>query len=187
MCVMMYARYDLVTSIWLSHFLLYTSNVIIFFAVVSWKKPANYTGDESLYEPSWLIAENLDQNSLVDAFRKFPTDACPDRSASSGMQDTKNLKTPEDQMGLDNDDFSDEDEEEQSEEEEEEDVSDDIMQEYEEEDNGKSSEEDRAKDPDVSHLEDSGKVMFAYIVQLLQSHPFYWQSHKSMRFFSIVY
>lgn len=38
---------------------------------VSWK------GDE--YPPSWHIAENLDQNSLASAFRKFPVPADPDR------------------------------------------------------------------------------------------------------------
>ena len=60
------------------------------YIVVSWKIPAGYTGgDKAYYDPSWLIAENLDQNSLADAFKKFPVDADQDRS----MQDEANVKS----------------------------------------------------------------------------------------------
>jgi len=115
--------------------------------MVSWKKPSDFNGDETYYEPSWLIAENLDQNSLATAFRMFPMDADPDRK--SGEED-------EDQVGHFEfeDDVSD-DEEEESEEEEEciVEKSLDDMQEYDEEDVGTFT--DVVKDRDVSNLEDS--------------------------------
>ena len=127
--------------------------------VVSWKIPTDYTGDKSYYDPSWLIAENLDQNSLAEAFKKFPMDADPKREDDAKLKSEE--KEEEDQAGyfeLDDDelDFSDDEEEEEEEEEsddEEEELeksSSDEMQEYEEK-------EDVVKDPDVSHLEDSGK------------------------------
>ena len=123
------------------------------FSVVSWKKPSNYNGDD---EPSWLIAENLDQWSLAEAFRKFPMDADPDRNS---VQESK-MKAAEDQAGHFDieDDFSDDEEEEESDEEDDDimEKSSDDMQEYDEEDSGKSA--DVAKDPDVSHLEDSGML-----------------------------
>mmetsp|Transcript_29778 Transcript_29778/g.54045 ORF Transcript_29778/g.54045 Transcript_29778/m.54045 type:complete len:672 (-) Transcript_29778:40-2055(-) len=118
--------------------------------LVSWKKPSNYNGDD---EPSWLIAENLDQWSLAEAFRKFPMDADPDRNS---VQDSK-MKAAEDQAGHfdPEDDFSDDEEEEESDEEDDDimEKSLDDMQEYDEEDSGKSA--DVVKDRDVSHLEDS--------------------------------
>lgn len=129
--------------------------------MVSWKQPPN----ESYYEPSWLIAENLDQNSLASAFRQFPMDADPDRE-----QDNKLNSTEEDWAGhfeLE-DDFSD-DEDEESDEEDMLDKSSDDMQEYEEEDNtGKAT--GVVKGPDVSHLEDSGMscIGFASISLLLR-------------------
>jgi len=44
---------------------------------VSWKQD---------FEPEWLVAENLDQNSLADAFRKFPVDDDINDRSTSSMQ-----------------------------------------------------------------------------------------------------
>lgn len=133
--------------------------------LVSWKKPPDHddaTGGEEEtadddYEPSWLIAENLDQNSLVDAFRKFPTDADPKRSKGSKNAKTKPAKIDEDREVDFSDDEDDEESDEEEEYEEEEDVeksSSDDMQEYDEEDGDKSASV-VVKDREVSHLEDS--------------------------------
>jgi hypothetical protein len=154
-------------------------NILIFFcspthvylsknAVVSWKKPSSYSRDDSYYEPSWLVAENLDQNSLASAFRMFPMDADPDRREAKGKME----EDEEEAQDLDlQDDFSDDDEEESDEEEsdEEEDVmdksSDDMMPEYEEEDGGKYV--DISKDAEISHLEDSGKFVQTFVERTL--------------------
>lgn len=132
---------------------------------MSWKKPSNYTGDESYYEPSWLIAENLDQNSLAAAFRQFPMDGDPDRSSKTQDSELKTDVDEEDQAGhfdiVEDDDFSD-DEEEDEESEGEEDATSDDMQEYEEDDEGKTTTK-TVKDPDVSHLEDSGKFLHLHV------------------------
>lgn len=135
---------------------------IMSFAVVSWKVPSDYTGDKAYYDPSWLIAENLDQNSLADAFRKFPVDADPVIHERS-RNDKKLKSVPEDHADtLDIVDFSDDDEEEESDDEEADtdvEKSSNDMQEYEDEDDDDAGEEAaKAKDPNVSHLEDSGKV-----------------------------
>ena len=125
--------------------------------VVSWKIPTDYTGDKSYYDPSWLIAENLDQNSLAEAFKKFPMDADPKREDDAKLKSEE--KEEEDQSSeLDfSDDEEEEEEEEESDDEEEEleKSSSDEMQEYEEK-------EDVVKDPDVSHLEDSGRFHEPY-------------------------
>lgn len=124
-------------------------------AEVSWKKPpSNYTGDESDYEPSWLIAENLDQNSLASAFRQFPMEADPDRRIPPGGTKVK-AKAMEDHARSWND-FSDDESEEDSEEEDEEmmENSSDDMQDCEEEESNKFGD---VKDPGVSDLEESGK------------------------------
>lgn len=122
--------------------------------LVSWKKPSDYTGDESYYDPSWLIAENLDQNSLADAFRKFPMDADPDQDS----EDTKmKAEEDEDQAGhLGLDDFSD-DEEEESDDEylEDSDKALDDMQDYDEDDKESGKPAAVVKDRAVSQLEDS--------------------------------
>mmetsp|Transcript_38829 Transcript_38829/g.93413 ORF Transcript_38829/g.93413 Transcript_38829/m.93413 type:complete len:682 (-) Transcript_38829:36-2081(-) len=125
---------------------------------VSWKIPSGYSGDESDYEPSWLIAENLDQNSLAAAFRQFPMDADPDHDKDAKMKSKEEEEKDQVEHFLDlEDDFSDDDEEEEEEDEEndgdKEGISSDDMQEYEEEEGG--SKANAAKYPGVSHLEDS--------------------------------
>ena len=128
-----------------------SSYILQHLIVVSWKIPDDYTGDKSYYDPSWLIAENLDQNSLAEAFKKFPMDADPKREDNAKLKSEE--KEEEDQAELDfSDDEEEEEEEEESDDEEEEleKSSSDEVQEYEEK-------EDVVKDPDVSHLEDSGK------------------------------
>ena len=66
----------------------------LYLAVVSWKIPADYTGDESYYDPSWLIAENLDQNSLAAAFKQFPMDADPDYTKLKKEEAKVNFRYP---------------------------------------------------------------------------------------------
>ena len=137
------------------------------YIVVSWKIPAGYTGgDRAYYDPSWLIAENLDQNSLADAFKKFPVDADQDRS----MQDEANVKSEgsekdqadasfelEDEIVFSDDEESDGEEDD---EEEEDDFakSSDELQEYDDDDDDDDDETKKAaavKDPGISHLEES--------------------------------
>ena len=153
--------------------------------LVSWKVPADYDGDASSYGPSWQIAENLDQNSLASAFRKFPVDGDPDRESVRRMQqiemDTKGVAVDE---CLDLGDFFSDDEEKEMEEEseDEDDETTDIMQEYDvdvEEQSDKSAKV--VKDPDVSCLEESGelyhmqanycKYLSGYMLILLYSFP----------------
>ena len=134
--------------------------------VVSWKIPTDFTGEKSYYDPSWLIAENLDQNSLAEAFKKFPMDADPKREDDAKLKSEEKEKDEVDHFELDDDelDFSDDEEEEEQESDEEEEEleksSSDEMQEYEEK-------EDVVKDPDVSHLEDSGKFHRTIYTHLL--------------------
>jgi hypothetical protein len=127
--------------------------------LVSWKVPADYDGDASYYDPTWLIAENLDQNSLASAFRKFPMDGDPDRESVRMQQiemDAKGFAVDE---CLDlGDYFSDDEEKEMEEDSEDEDYeTTDIMQEYDvEEQSDKSAKV--VKDPDISCLEESGEL-----------------------------
>ena len=121
-----------------------------------------------------MIAENLDQNSLADAFRRFPAEADRVRRDNDYRDDGKRhgkeeeeveeVKEVEEQSGLDIDDFSDDDDEE----EEEDDVGDgeggddaldkssDGMCDDEEECGGGKASRD-VKDPDVAHLGESGE------------------------------
>ena len=123
-----------------------------YFTVVSWKIPSDYTGDESYYSPSWLIAENLNQHSLSQAFLKFPVDA--DKiSDDNDLPETSfgNLKTSLD-FTLRDEDFS--DDEDVSEDEYVADNGSDEMQEFDlGEDSGKTSE--KVKDSSLSLLENS--------------------------------
>ena len=143
--------------------------------VVRWKKPSGAYYDVEEYEDSWMIAENLDQNSLADAFRRFPADA--DRVRDDGKQRGKGVEEVEEEEeeesgGLDIDDFSDDDEEEEEEEEDdgggEEEGGDDALEKSsdgmcgdDEEEcggggGGRAATKD-AKDPDVAHLGESGE------------------------------
>jgi len=52
--------------------------------LVSWKdKITEGSSATKTYEPSWLVAENLDPNSLVEAFRKFPVAGDPDPGSNN--------------------------------------------------------------------------------------------------------
>jgi len=127
--------------------------------LVSWKVPADYDGDASYYDPSWLIAENLDQNSLASAFRKFPMDGDPDREIVRMQQIEMDAKGVAVDECLDLGDYFSDDEEKEMEEdsEDEDDETTDIMQEYDvEEQSDKSAKV--VKDPDVSCLEESGEL-----------------------------
>lgn len=114
-----------------------------------------------------MIAENLDQNSLADAFRKFPTDTDRVRDRDRNREATMSrLNAQEEaQSGLDPDDFSDDEEEDEEEEddsdEEEEDdkldKSSDGAQDSDDDDDGGGKAVKDIKDPDVAHLEDSGE------------------------------
>ena len=135
--------------------------------VVSWKIPSGYSGDESDYAPSWLIAENLDQNSLAAAFRQFPMDADPDHDKDAKTKSKEEEEKDQVEHFLDlEDDFSDDDDEEDEEDEEndgdKEGISSDDMQEYEEEEGG--SKANAAKYPGVSHLEDSGEFGISTVI-----------------------
>lgn len=131
--------------------------------VVSWKIPEDYTGDESYFKPSWLVAECLNQHSLARAFKKFPMDADPRRSSTETESTDVELKTPEPQdYKLKEEDFSD-DEDEESEDEDVEVVEADEFQEIELEDTGKSDDTEDS-DIDVSHLENSGEIDTACFV-----------------------
>jgi len=119
-----------------------------------------------------MIAENLDQNSLADAFRRFPAEAdrvrrdndYRDDGKRHGKEEEEGVKEVEEQSGLDIDDFSDDDDEE----EEDDDVGDgeggddaldkssDGMCDDEEECGGGKASRD-VKDPDVAHLGESGE------------------------------
>jgi len=111
---------------------------------VSWKIPLRYTGDIN-YSNSWLIAENLDQNSLAEAFKQFPMEADPPKSSDTKMKcEEVDIQQPALLLDL-NDDLS-EDEMEESEDEEVEELIDDDEE---------AAETVKEKDPDVSHLEDS--------------------------------
>ena len=142
--------------------------------VVRWKKPSGAYYDVEEYEDSWMIAENLDQNSLADAFRRFPADA--DRVRDDGKQRGKGVEEVEEEEeeesgGLDIDDFSDDDEEEEEEEEDdgggEEEGGDDALEKSSDGMCGDDEEEcggggggraaKDAKDPDVAHLGESGE------------------------------
>jgi hypothetical protein len=106
-----------------------------------------------------LIAENLDQNSLADAFKKFPVDADQDRS----MQDEANVKSKGSKKDQDVGPFELEDEivfsdDEESDGEEEEDdfaKSSDELQEYDDDDDDETKKAAAVKDPGISHLEES--------------------------------
>jgi len=126
-----------------------------FTLVVSWKKPSD--------KPCWLVAENLDQHSLAEAFRKFPTDADPDHVEATQQQQDGVQEGG--QSGIDND-SSDAESEEESEDDDAEEIEDDAssfegdIQDYDnaEDDDGESKvPPNAAKDPSLSHLEDSGE------------------------------
>jgi hypothetical protein len=126
-------------------------------AVVSWVIPENYTGDRDYYKPSWLPAENLDHNSLMAAFRKFPADADPVPNNDNKVQnpgDENKSAALFDEIEID--DFSDEDEEDS--EEELEDITSNDLEEY---DDGEKAtmQDEKANDPDLNHLEESGKFV----------------------------
>ncbi len=131
-----------------------------FTLVVSWKKPRNLNlVDASDYEPSWLVAENLDQHSLAEAFQMFPADADPIHD-----EVTQKQQDWEGQSDLD-DGFSDDEEEEEETDDDAEGVEDDAsffegdIQDYDnaEDDNGGNKLlSNVAEEPNVSHLEDSG-------------------------------
>ena len=129
--------------------------------LVSWKVPADYDGDASDYDPSWQNAEDLDQNSLALAFRKFPVDGDPDRESARRMQqiemDTEGVVVDE---CLDLGDYFSDDEEKEMEEEseDEDDETTDIMQEYDVEEQSDNKSAKVVKDPDVSCLEESGEL-----------------------------
>ena len=135
---------------------------IPFNLVVSWKKPRNLDlVDAADYEPSWLVAENLDQHSLAAAFQMFPADADPIH-----VEVAQKLHDEEGGQSDIDDGFS-EDEEEEDEEsgDDGEGVEDDAssfeddIQDYDnaEDDNGGSKPSSNvADDPNISHLEDSG-------------------------------
>ena len=126
------------------------------FTVVSWKIPDDYTGDKSYYDPSWLIAENLDQNSLADAFCKFPMDG-DSMEDEEGEEDTKVKAEEAEYFELEDElNFSDdEDEEEDVEEEDDKSISAaDELQEY-EEDDGDLTDSIKNPDADISHLGES--------------------------------
>lgn len=120
------------------------------FTVVSWKIPSDYTGDETYFNPSWLIAENLNQHSLSQAFLKFPVDA--DKITDNVLPESNsgNLKTPDD-FTLHDEDFS--DDEDASEDEYVEDNGSDEMQEFDLEGSGETIE--KVKDSGLSLLENS--------------------------------
>lgn len=126
--------------------------------VVSWKIPADYTGDESYYEPSWLVAEHLNQHSLVQAFRKFPMDADPERRSSNDSESTKSdgLLSLENFVLRDKDFSDDEDDDSGDEEAEGEEVGSDEMQAFDLEDDEKPAERGDV-DREVSHLQNSGE------------------------------
>ena len=122
-----------------------------------------------------MIAENLDQNSLADAFRRFPADA--DRVRDDGKRRGKGVEEEEDQSGgLDIHDFSDDDDDEEEEEDDgggEEEGGDDVLEKSsdgmcgddEEECGGGGGRAARdAKDPDVAHLGESGEFGGAIIL-----------------------
>ncbi len=136
------------------------------FAVVRWKKPSHGTKyNEQSYEDSWTIAENLDQNSLADAFRRFPQDA--DREVLRSGATEEGGEENDGQSGLDSDDFSSDDDDDGEEDREEEDDSDNIgissngMQnyndDYDEEDGSGNKAAMDDTDPNVAHLKESGE------------------------------
>jgi hypothetical protein len=136
------------------------------FTVVQWKKPPPGTKyNEQSYEPSWTIAENLDQNSLADAFRRFPQDA--DREVLRSGATEEGGEENGVQSDLDIIEFSSDDEDDGEEDTEEETDSDTIgissngMQnyddDYDEEDGSIHEAAMDDTDPSIAHLKESGE------------------------------
>ena len=107
-----------------------------------------YTGEKPHYDSSWQLAENLDQHSLAEAFKKFPCAADPQNDGDAKMKS----EGGEDGIltDLDLDDFSEDEVEESDGEEEQEMNADEFTEEDEEEVVAK-----KPKDPNVTHLEES--------------------------------
>ena len=124
---------------------------------VSWKKPPNCI-DSSEYEPCWLVAENLDHNSLAAAFQMFPADADPDE-VTQQQEINEEEEDEEEQTDLD-DDLSEEEESDGSEDEDDVASYEGDIEDYDnvDDDDGESKVILHAtKDPSTSHLEESGE------------------------------
>ncbi|KAL7544845.1 hypothetical protein ACHAWF_008206 [Thalassiosira exigua] len=130
--------------------------------LVSWKIPPEYDGPSSYYDPVWLIAENLDQNSLASAFEKFPAegDVAPHGDGGGGARRSARAAKAEnggeeEESELEFSDDEEESEEEEDEGEEADGSADDVLREYDDDEGRGKRAPDGPKDPNVSRLEDS--------------------------------
>lgn len=132
------------------------SHVFLDCTVVRWKKPPG-TSDEVSYQDSWLVAENLDHNSLAAAFRMFPVSADPVYTRHQLLSSQSGVVGKDELSSLSCLEFSDSEEEEEEEgscyeEEEEVEVSSEVTR------GGDECERDAVKDFNVSNLRDSGEL-----------------------------